>query len=380
MADLKLEDLLKEQPKTETKEISENEAKELVKQEIKPLSPEDKEKVEKIKNELDLRDSSAANLFGVSTQNSIAQFSDEILSKVRAKDAGETGELMTDLLVKVRNVNYDDEGGNFLSKIFNSGKNKIEKYIASYDDLSGQIDSISAKLQNEQKELIKQVQLFDRLYEQNLNYYNDLEIYIMAGNEKIADMRDNQIPRLLEEAKASDNPMALQVVTDLQDNVNRFEKKVHDLKISQTLAMQSAPQIKLIQNNDQLLANKITDAINHTIPLWKSQTVIALGLAKQEEVLKMQKAISDATNEMIRENARKLKKTTIGVREEAERSTVDIETLEEANKELIEAIEGSIEISKKAQEQRKQSEEKMVQIKTDLKTALMSAMNEGVKL
>ncbi|EHR35065.1 hypothetical protein HMPREF9709_00491 [Helcococcus kunzii ATCC 51366] len=380
MADLKLEDLLKEQPKTETKEISENEAKELVKQEIKPLSPEDKEKVEKIKNELDLRDSSAANLFGVSTQNSIAQFSDEILSKVRAKDAGETGELMTDLLVKVRNVNYDDEGGNFLSKIFNSGKNKIEKYIASYDDLSGQIDSISAKLQNEQKELIKQVQLFDRLYEQNLNYYNDLEIYIMAGNEKIADMRDNQIPRLLEEAKASDNPMALQVVTDLQDNVNRFEKKVHDLKISQTLAMQSAPQIKLIQNNDQLLANKITDAINHIIPLWKSQTVIALGLAKQEEVLKMQKAISDATNEMIRENARKLKKTTIGVREEAERSTVDIETLEEANKELIEAIEGSIEISKKAQEQRKQSEEKMVQIKTDLKTALMSAMNEGVKL
>lgn len=202
----------------------------------------------------------------------------------------------------------------------------------------------------------------------------------MAGNEKIADMRENQIPRLLEEAKASDNPMALQVVTDLEDNVNRFEKKVHDLKISQTLAMPSAPQIKLIQNNDQLLANKITDAINHTIPLWKSQTVIALGLAKQEEVLKMQKAISDATNEMIRENAKKLKKTTLDVREEAERSTVDIETLEEANKELIKAIEGSIEISKKAKEQRKESEQKMVQIKDDLKNALMSAMDEGVRL
>ena len=202
----------------------------------------------------------------------------------------------------------------------------------------------------------------------------------MAGNEKIADMRENQIPRLLEEAKASDNPMALQVVTDLEDNVNRFEKKVHDLKISQTLAMPSAPQIKLIQNNDQLLANKITDAINHTIPLWKSQTVIALSLAKQEEVLKMQKAISDATNEMIRENAKKLKKTTLDVREEAERSTVDIETLEEANKELIEAIEESIEISKKAKEQKKESKQKMVQIKDDLKNALMSAMDDGVRL
>jgi len=234
--------------------------------------------------------------------------------------------------------------------------------------------------QSEQKELVKQVQLFDRLYDQNLNYYNDLEIYIMAGKEKIEDMRQNQLPRLFEEAKNSDNPMAMQVVSDLEANVDRFEKKVHDLKISQTLAMQSAPQIKLIQNNDQLLANKITDAVNHTIPLWKSQTVIALGLAKQEDVLKLQREISDATNQMIRENAKKLKQTTLGVREEAERSTVDIETLEEANKELIEAIQGSIEISKKAKEQRAQAEDKMLKIKDDLKVALTSAMQEGERL
>lgn len=379
MTEIKLDDLLKEQPKTAAKEITENQAKELVKQEIKPLSEADKARVEKIKNELDLRDSTSANLFGVNTQNSIAEFSDEILSKVRAKDAGDAGKLMTDLLVKVRNSHYDDDQ-NFIEKIFNGGKNKVERFIASFEDLSGQIDSISAKLQNEQKELIKQVQLFDRLYEQNLNYYNDLEIYIIAGKEKIEDMRNNQLPRLLEEAKKSDNPMAMQVVSDLEDNVNRFEKKVNDLKISQTLAMQSAPQIKLIQNNDQLLANKITDAVNHTIPLWKSQTVIALGLAKQEEVLKMQKDISDATNQMIRENAKKLKQTTLDVRKEAERATVDIETLEMANKELIEAIEGSIEISQKAKEQRKESEQKMVQIKDELKNALSAAINEGVRL
>lgn len=380
MSELNLDDLLKDQPTTDAKEITEHEAKEIAKSDVKPLSEEDKAKVEKLKNELDLRDSTSANLYGVSTQNNIAEFSNEILSKVRAKDAGEVGDLMTDLLVKVRNVNYDDEGGNFLKKIFNSGKNKIERYIASYDDLSGQIDSISARLQSEQKELVKQVQLFDRLYDQNLNYYNDLEIYIMAGKEKIEDMRQNQLPRLFEEAKKSDNPMAMQVVSDLEANVDRFEKKVHDLKISQTLAMQSAPQIKLIQNNDQLLANKITDAVNHTIPLWKSQTVIALGLAKQEDVLKLQREISDATNQMIRENAKKLKQTTLGVREEAERSTVDIETLEEANKELIEAIQGSIEISKKAKEQRAIAEDKMIKIKDDLKVALTSAMQEGERL
>lgn len=376
MDDLKLEDLLKEQPKTEVVELTEKDAEQLVKNEVKKLSEEDKAKVEKIKNELDLRDSAATNLYGVATQNNIAEFSNEILSKVRAKDAGEVGELMTNLLVKVRNVNYDEEEGGFLKKLFLGGKTKIERYLASYDDLSGQIDSITATLQNEQKDLLKQVQLFDRLYQQNLDYYNELEIHVLAGEEKIKEMRQNQLPSLYEQAKKSDNPMASQVVSDLEANVDRFEKKVHDLKISQTLAMQTAPQIKLIQNNDQLLVNKITDAVNHTIPLWKSQTIIALGLAKQEDVLKIQKEISDTTNEMIRDNAKKLKQTTLDVRKEAERSTVDIETLEAANKELIETIQGSIEISNKAKEQRKLSEEKMTQIKQELKEALVSAMDE----
>lgn len=376
MTDLKLEDLLKEQPKTEVTALTEKEAEQLVKNEVKELSEEDKAKIEKIKNELDLRDSAAANLYGVTTQTNIAEFSNEILSKVRAKDAGEVGELMTNLLVKVRNVNYDEEEGGFLKKLFSGGKTKIERYLASYDDLSGQIDSITATLQNEQKDLLKQVQLFDRLYQQNLDYYNDLEIHVLAGEEKIKDMRENQLPALYEQAKKSDNPMASQVVSDLEANVDRFEKKVHDLKISQTLAMQTAPQIKLIQNNDQLLVNKITDAVNHTIPLWKSQTIIALGLAKQSDVLKIQKEISDATNEMIKENAKMLKQTTLDVRKEAERSTVDIETLEAANKELIETIQGSIEISNKAKEQRKLAEEKMSQIKQELKGALVSALGD----
>lgn len=380
MSDIKLDDLLEDKPERQLDTLTEKDANLIARQDLKPLSEEDRVKVDKIKNEIDLKQSSTSSLYGVNAQNSIAEFSNDILSKVRAKDAGDVGDLMTDLLVKVKNVNYEDGNQNFIQKIFNGGKTKIEKYIASYESLSGQIDSISARLQSEQKDLLKQVELFDKMYQQNLDYYNDLEIYILAGDEKIREMREQQLPRLFKEAEESNNPMALQVVDDLQNNVDRFEKKIHDLRISQTLAMQSAPQIKLIQNNDQLLANKISDAINHTIPLWKSQTVIALGLAKQEKVLRMQKEVSDKTNELIRENAKKLKQTTLGVREEAERSTIDIETLEEANRELIEAIQGSIEISNKAKEQREISEEKMAHIKDELKNAIASAINEGERI
>ncbi len=376
MADIQLEDLLKNPAKTEVREMDEKEARDLVKEELPSLSGEDQKKVNEIKEGLDLKDSMVANLYAVSTQKDIAQFSEEILGQVRSRDSGSVGRLLTDLLVKVKNSDQG-EGQNFLERLFQGGKNKIERLLAGYDDLAGQIDGITAKLQTEQADLLKQVELFDRLYQQNLDYYHDLSLYITAGEQKIEEIRTQQLPRLVEEAKNSDHPMASQVVSDFSANVDRFEKKIHDLKVSQTLAMQSAPQIKLIQNNDQLLANKITDAINHTIPLWKSQTVIALGLAKQDEVLRMQRDISDATNTMIRENAKKLKQTTLGVREEAERSTVDIETLEEANKELIDAIQGSLEVSKKAKEQRQQAAEKMTTMREDLKKALMAAMAEN---
>lgn len=373
MGDLSLDDLLKNQPTKELKPISENEAQLIAKEDIKELSPEDQMKVDQIKSELDLRDSSLSTLFASDAQKNIAQFSDEVLSQVKAKDADEVGVLMTNLLVKVQNVSVEEKKG-FFSKIFGAGKTKLETFLANYEDLSGQIDGISAKLQMEQKGLMKQVELFDRLYQQNLDYYRDLEIYIEAGQQKVQEMKEVTLPKLYQEAGSSDNPMAMQVVNDLDANVSRFEKKVHDLKISQTIALQAAPQIKLIQNNDQMLINKIGDAINNTIPLWKSQIVIALGLAKQEKALEMQKAISEATNKMIQDNAKKLKQTSLSVQEEAERSIVDVETLEMANKELIETIQGSVEISRKAEEQRKVAEDKMLQMKEDLRKALAAAM------
>ncbi|NLJ94825.1 MAG: toxic anion resistance protein [Clostridiaceae bacterium] len=375
MADLTLDSLLKD-AKPNLENSSEVEMVAEIEQQVQQLSPEEQEKVNEIAATIDLKDTTSTNLYALEAQKNISSFSDSILTQVRSKDAGKTGELMTDLLMKVKKLDSPDDDKGFITKLFSSGKSKIQRYLAQYDDLSGQIDSIKAHLQSEQKELLKNIQLFDRLYDQNLNYFNDLQLYISAGEQKIQEMRNETLPRLYEEAHNSDNVMAVQVVSDLEENVNRFEKKVHDLKISQTLAMQTAPQIRLIQNNDHLLANKINDAVNNTIPLWKSQTVIALGLAKQEEVLEMQRSVSEATNQLIRENAEKLKQTTLGVREEAERSIVDVETLEKANQDLIETIQGSIEISERAKTVRLESEQKMLKIKNDLRDSLLEAMGD----
>lgn len=374
--EIKLEDLLKNQPNVPAKIMDEREASLLAKNDLPELSNEERQKINAIKENLDLRDTSLAPFYGTDSQKNMAEFSDSILSQVRSRNAGDVGKNLTNLLVAVKN-NPPEESQGFLSKLFHGGKMEIERIIASYDSLSGQIDQISAQLQNQQKDLMKEIQVFQQLYQENLSQYQELGLYIIAGEEKVKEMREKVLPDLYGEAKASDNPMAMQVVQDLEENVNRFENKVHELKISQTLALQTAPQIKLIQNNNQLLVDKINNVINNTLPLWRSQTVIALGLAKQEEALRVQKAVSDATNTLIEENAKKLKQTSLGIKEESERSIVDIEALEAANKDLIDTINGSVEISKQARVKRAEAEEKMIKIKNDLRQALVHAMEES---
>lgn len=374
--EIKLDDLLQNQPNAPAKIMDEKEASILAKNDLPVLTDEERKKINAIKENLDLRDASIASFYGTDSERNMAEFSDSILSQVRSKNAGDVGKNLTALLVAVKN-NPPKENQGFLSKLFHGGKMEIERIIASYDSLSGQIDQISAQLQNQQKDLMKEIEIFQRLYQENLFQYQELGLYIMAGEEKVKEMREKVLPKLYEEAKASENPMAMQVVQDLEENVNRFENKVHELKISQTLALQTAPQIKLIQNNNQLLVDKINHVISNTLPLWRSQTVIALGLAKQEEALRVQKAVSDATNALIKDNAKKLKQTTLGIKEESERSLVDIEALEAANKDLIDTINGSVEISRQAKAKRAEAEEKMVQIKNDLRQALVHAMEES---
>nr|WP_252262399.1 toxic anion resistance protein [Mobiluncus mulieris] len=357
---------------TATTEVpTEEKALELVKRDIPELSAVDEQKISEIRAEINLQDTSTLALYGTGAQKNIAEFSDSILSQVKAKDGGEVGQMLTDMLVQVQNSK--PTSGGFLAKMFGKGKTEVQRFMASYETLSQQLDAIAARLESKQKEMTTQIAVFDKMYAQNLDYYHNLTLYIEAGEREIQDLRENTLPRLREEAKNSGDMMAVQAVADFEANVGRFEKKVHDLKISQTLSLQTAPQIKLIQQNDQLLVEKINDVIHSTLPLWRSQTVIALGLQKQRDALAVEKAVSDATNEMIRQNAAQLKQTTLEVRQEAERSTVDIETLEAANQDLIETIHSSVEITRQAAASRVAASQKMLQMKADLKQALIAA-------
>ncbi|STY84582.1 toxic anion resistance protein [Mobiluncus mulieris] len=373
MSDISLDDLMKKTPvNTATTEVpTEEKALELVKRDIPELSAVDEQKIAEIRAEINLQDTSTLALYGTGAQKNIAEFSDSILSQVKAKDGGEVGQMLTDMLVQVQNSK--PTSGGFLAKMFGKGKTEVQRFMASYETLSQQLDAIAARLESKQKEMTTQIAVFDKMYAQNLDYYHNLTLYIEAGEREIQDLRENTLPRLREEAKNSGDMMAVQAVADFEANVGRFEKKVHDLKISQTLSLQTAPQIKLIQQNDQLLVEKINDVIHSTLPLWRSQTVIALGLQKQRDALAVEKAVSDATNEMIRQNAAQLKQTTLEVRQEAERSTVDIETLEAANQDLIETIHSSVEITRQAVASRVVASQKMLQMKADLKQALIAA-------
>jgi uncharacterized protein YaaN involved in tellurite resistance len=219
-------------------------------------------------------------------------------------------------------------------------------------------------------ELMKDIVIFDELYDKNLDYFKKLQLYIEAGEEKLVEMREETLPRLQKQAEEANNPMAVQVVKDFGESVNRFEKRVHDLKISKVIAIQTAPQIRLIQSNDKMLVDRIQNAIYNTIPLWKSRMVLALGLARQREALEMQRAVTEATNDLIRKNAEMLKQNTIETVTENERGMVDIETLKKANEELISTVQEAIRIQQEGRKKRQAAEQEMIQIENRLQDAL----------
>lgn len=368
-----LESLMKNHPQAKVSEVAEDALMELEQHSDLQLSTQDRERVDRIKNDINIQDSTVLAIYGSQSQKNIAEFSESILAEVRSKDIGEVGELMSDLMIKVKDLDIakiSDDG--FFSKLpfLKSAKRNVEKYLARYDSMGHQIDKIQAQLENARMELLKDIATFDKMYEKNVEYFQELQLYIIAGEEKVQEMQTQVIPQLLKEAEAKDDPMAMQVVHDFQEQVNRFEKKIYDLKTSKTVAIQTAPQIKLIQNNDKMLVDKVTDAIHNTIPLWKSQVVIALGMNKQSQVLEMQKEVSSTTNDLLRRNSEALKRNTLEVSRENERSIVDIETLQKVNEDLISTIEESIEIHEQAKKARKDAEVQIAKIESDLQAAL----------
>lgn len=347
---------------------------------VSDLTPEERMQVDKIKDELDLTDSTAILRFGVPAQQKIAEFSDSVLSQVRTKDSGPVGELLTSLVNQVREFEPDG-GGSFLKKIPLVGSlvKKGEDIKQGYEKLSAQVERIQGNLEQAKLKMMKDVALFDNLYGENLSYFKQLQLYIQAGEEKLQEMREKTLPQLRQQAADSGDPMAVQVVADFEASVNRFEKKVHDLKISKTIAIQAAPQIRLIQNNDKALIDRVQTAIYSTIPLWKNQLVIALGLQAQQDVLRLQQQVSNTTNELLRRNAEMLQQNSIETATENERSIVDIETVREVNERLINTIEETIKIQQNGRAKRQAAEAELVQIEGKLRETLLKTSGRQEK-
>lgn len=346
-----------------------------VRRAVEALTPEERAKAEEIKNGIDLMDSQTAILYGVGAQRNLAEFSDNILANVRNKDTGYVGDLMGELVEKVRDVGVDEAEGGVLDKLpfLRSAARAVRKLLARYEKIEVQIDRIQRDLEEARMQMLKDIAMFDGLYEKNLEYFRGLQVYIVAGEEKLRETREETLPRLRAEAQAKGDPMSAQVVRDFEDTVDRFEKKLHDLKLSKAIAIQTAPQIRLIQNNDKLLVDKIQTAILSTIPLWKGQIVIALGLARQQSALQMQRSVTDTTNELLQKNAELLKQNSLDVARESERGIVDLETLKKVNDDLISTIEETIQIQREGRAARQSAEAELAGIEQKLKDALLTA-------
>ena len=382
MANLSLDDLMKSKRLAEASEASAGVPSVPEPQETgnMVLTDEERKRVDSIKENLNLMDGQACLQFGTPAQRNISDFADSILNTVRSKDSGYVGELLQQLIADIKDADLSGtEDSGFLEKIPILGrvKNNLERLKARYEKLEAQMGQIEGKLDQAKMEILNDIGMFDMMYEKNLEYFRELNLYIIAGEERIAELRREDIPGLRSQAAASSDPMAAQLVHDLEENVNRFEKKVHDLKLSRTIAVQTAPQIRLIQNNDKLLVDKIQTAVLNTIPIWKSQIVIALGLSRQQKVLDLNREISRTTNELLRRNSELLKTNTIETAKETERSVVDVETLKKTNEHLIFAIQETISIQEEGRAKRQEAEREIGRLEEELKNMLQGIKKEA---
>lgn len=337
------------------------------------LSPEEQQKVTEIKNSIDITDSQAILQYGIQAQSNISGFSDTVLSQIRTKDSGRVGEILNELMVKVNELNVDSLGQNegLIGKMFGGVKSKAKKFVGQYEKLSVHIDRIINELEKARMQLLKDITLLDGLYDKNIEYMHELDVYILAGSLKLSEINEKIIPELKKKAEESNDPVDVQNVKDMLSLANRFEKKLHDLKLSRMIAIQTAPQIRLIQSNDQVLVEKIQSSILNTIPLWKNQLIIAISLFRQEKALKLQNEVNRTTNELLTKNSELLKTNSIEVAKESERGIVEIETLKKVNSDLIETIEETLRIQKEGREKRMQAEVELKNMENELKQKLM---------
>ena len=378
-----LDDMLKEGPSL-TFDIEEKVPETAVVESAKPesapqikLSPEEERLIEEFSSKIDISNSQAVLTYGVGSQKKIAEFSENALGRVKTKDLGEIGDMLAGVVGEIRSLEIDEEDKGIFGFFKKSG-NKLANIKAKYDKVEVNVNNISKALEDHQVTLMKDVLMLDKMYELNMNYYKELSMYIMAGKKRLERANNVELPELIKKADESGLPEDTQKAKDFSQMINRFEKKIHDLELTKTVSLQMAPQIRLIQNNDSMMSDKIQSTIVNTIPLWKNQMVIAIGLKHSTDAAKAQKAVSDMTNELLKKNAESLKAATIETAKESERGIIDIETLKSTNKTLISTFDEVIKIQDEGRKKRKEAEAELRNIENEMRSKLLEISNRQV--
>lgn len=337
------------------------------------LSQEEKDAIEEFNQKINVEDATQVLQYGAKAQTKISQFSDSVLEDVKTRSTGEVGDLLADLVGEIRSFDSDVANTNKtgLGKLFNSAKKQLEKLIAGYDKIEVNIDKIEASLEKHRLQMLKDITIFDTMYEKNLEYFKELSLYIIAGEKKIEELRNVTLPELQKKAQESGEQLDAQKVNDMENMINRFEKKIYDLKTTRIISIQMAPQIRLLQNNEAELVEKIQGSLTNTIPLWKNQMVLALGINNAKQAIGAQKAVTDLTNSMLQKNSEILKQGSIEIAEESERAIVDVATLQKTNKDIIDTLDQVIQIHENGRVKRQEAEVELENIEKELKEKMI---------
>ena len=342
-----------------------------VKVEDTPLSPEERKMVADFAEKIDVTNSQQVMQYGSACQKKIGDFSETALSKVRTKDLGEVGGMLGNLVNELKHFDATEEKPKGLAGLFHKGASSIEQLKTKYAKAETNVENIQSVLEQHQVTLMKDVAMMDKMYELNKAYFKELSMYILAGKKKLAETREGELQQALAKAQASGRPEDAQAARDLADMCDRFEKKLYDLELTRNISLQMGPQIRLLQNNDTLMAEKIQTTIINTIPLWKNQMVMALGLAHSTQAMQAERAVNDMTNELLKKNAATLKQNTINIAKESERGIVDIETLKQTNRSLIETLDELNKIQTEGKAKREAATQELGRIEGELKQKLM---------
>ncbi len=358
-------------PAADEKVVEEVKKAEPVKVEDTPLSPEEQKMVDDFAEKIDITNSQMVLQYGAASQKKLSDFSETALSRVKTKDMGETGELITGLISELQGFDANAEQPKGIFGFFKKVSNNLDQLKTRYESADKNVERIRAQLEDHQVVLMKDITMLDKMYQLNLVYFKELTMYILAGRKKLEAVRGGELKAAQDKARRTQLPEDAQAARDLADLCDRFEKKLYDLELTRNISIQMGPQIRLIQSNDTMMAEKIQTTIVNTIPLWKNQMVLALGIAHSQEAMKAERAVTDATNDLLRRNAATLKQGTIDIAKESERGIVDIETLKETNKQLIETLDELNKIRADGKAKRANAEQELGRIEGELRAKLL---------